>query len=127
MHKPQWWTDKHEGTWDRIKDAMKRDWEQTQNDFSSKKGEDLNQGAADTIKQAAGKEPIPPITQPNWEDLEDSYRFGAGARDQYATDYPSWNEKLEGKLSHEWSDLKTGKDWDSVKAHVKRAWHAVNS
>lgn len=127
MHKPQWWTDKHEGAWDRIKDAMKRDWEQTKHDFSKKKGEELNQGAGDTVKQAAGKEPIPPITQPNWDDDEDSYRFGAGARDQFHGEYPAWNDKLESKLSTEWTNLKTGKDWDSVKARVKHAWHAVKN
>ncbi len=129
MNKPQWWNDKHEGTWDRVKEAMKRDWEQTKNDFSSKKGEDLNQSAGDTVKQAAGKEPIPPANQPTskWDELEDSFRFGAGARDQFHNEYPQWNDKLEGKLSSEWSNLKSGKDWNDVKMHIKRAWHSVKN
>jgi len=44
---------------DKVKDALKRDWEQTKNDFSKKHGRDLDQDAGDTIKQAIGKEPIP--------------------------------------------------------------------
>ncbi len=45
MNKPQGWTDQHEGTWDRIKDAMKRDWEQIKNDLSKKSGKDLDQSS----------------------------------------------------------------------------------
>ena len=55
MKNPNWWNDKHEGTWDRIKSAMKRDWEQTKADVSSK-GRDLDQDVGDTVKQAMGKQ-----------------------------------------------------------------------
>ena len=129
MNKPTWWNDKHEGTWDRIKDAMKRDWEQTKNDLSKSKGKDLDQSAGDTVKQAAGKEPIPPANHPNakWEDAEQAYRFGAGAREQYKADHPAWNDKLETRLSTDWTDLKSGKDWNDVKAHVKSAWHSIKN
>ncbi|CAN5658844.1 hypothetical protein BH11MYX1_BH11MYX1_08940 [soil metagenome] len=129
MNKPQWWTDKHEGTWDRIKDAMKRDWEQTKNDLSKKSGKDLDQSAGDTVKQAAGKEPIPGPHHSNdkWDDVESGYRFGAGSHDQFQAEHPKWDDKLEHKLSGEWTNLKTGKDWDSVKAHVKSAWHSIKN
>jgi hypothetical protein len=133
MNNPSWWTDKHEGTWSRVKDALKRDWEQTKNDLSKKSGKDLDQSAGDTVKQAAGKEPIPgpststPTTNAKWDDVETGYRFGAGSRDQFATEHPKWDDKLEQKLSNEWTNLKTGKDWDSVKAHVKSAWHSVKN
>ncbi|MFT3693812.1 MAG: hypothetical protein QM831_11765 [Kofleriaceae bacterium] len=130
MHKPTWWNDQHEGTWDRVKDALKRDWEQTKNDLSSKKGADLDQNVGDTVKQAAGKEPIPPGTTPNakWDDdVESSYRLGVGAHERYGKEFPTWSDKLETKLSGDWNDLKTGKDWDSVKAHIKRAWHSVKN
>ena len=135
MNKPNWWTDKHEGTWDRVKDALKRDWEQTKNDVSKSSGKDLDQTAGDTLKQAAGKEPVPATgatsatsaTSVKWDDVESGYRFGAGSRGQFATEHPTWDDKLEHKLSGEWTNLKTGKDWESVKAHVKSAWHSVKN
>ncbi|MBP6835247.1 MAG: hypothetical protein KA978_30960, partial [Deltaproteobacteria bacterium] len=60
--RPQWWTDKHNSTWDRVKAALRRDWEQTKADFSSDDSADLNQEIGDTVKQSVGKEPIPPLS-----------------------------------------------------------------
>ena len=41
---PSWWNEeKHGSAWDRVKQAMKRDWEQTKNDVGSKKAADLDQ------------------------------------------------------------------------------------
>ncbi|MDB4930701.1 MAG: hypothetical protein JWM10_3185 [Myxococcaceae bacterium] len=60
--RPQWWTDKHTSTWDRVKEALRRDWEQTRADFSADDAVDLNQNAADTVKQAVGAQPLPPPT-----------------------------------------------------------------
>lgn len=58
---PTWWTEKNASAWDRVKGALQRDWEQTKRDFSSTSGQRLNQNVADTIKQSAGSEPIPPL------------------------------------------------------------------
>ena len=58
---PLWWNDQHTSAWDRVKEALRRDWEQTKADFSSQ-GRDLNQNLVDTVKQAAGSEPVPPPT-----------------------------------------------------------------
>lgn len=58
--RPQWWTDQHTSTWDRVKEALRRDWEQTKADLSSSDGRALNQNVADTVKQAAGAQPLPP-------------------------------------------------------------------
>ncbi len=44
----------------KVKDALKRDWEQTKSDIPGLHGEDLDQGVGDTVKQATGKEAIPP-------------------------------------------------------------------
>jgi hypothetical protein len=45
----------------KVRRAMGRDAEQTKNDLTrGRKGRDLNQGVGDTVKQAAGKKPIPP-------------------------------------------------------------------
>lgn len=63
---PAWWQPQHESGWDRVKAALHRDWEQTKADFSGeKRGADLNQHVGDTVRQALGKEPIPPENVPN--------------------------------------------------------------
>ena len=49
----------------KAKEALKRDWEQTKHDISKKHGEELDQDVGDTLKQAAGKEPVPPRGVPN--------------------------------------------------------------
>lgn len=133
MNKPSWWNDNHEGTWDRVKSALKRDWEQTKADVSSK-GHELNQDVGDTVKQAAGKQSIPPGNTPNppgakkderWEDVEPSYRYGVGARTQHGANDANWSDRVESKLSEEWAQLKSGQTWDEVKGSVRRAWDKV--
>lgn len=123
---PSWWNDQHESAWGRVKAALKRDWEQTKADVSSK-GRDLDQDVGDTLKQAAGKQAIPPPNQPNrdeqWEDVEPVYRYGVGARTQYGKDTADWDDRLESKLSEEWNDLKSGRTWDEAKGHVRRVWN----
>jgi hypothetical protein len=55
-------TDEQKG---KVGEALERDWEQTKHDFSKNKGEELDQDVGDTVKQAAGKDPIPPPGVPN--------------------------------------------------------------
>ena len=120
---PKWWKPEHNSTWDNIKSAMKRDWEQTKADLSSK-GTELNQDAGDTVKQAAGKQAIPSASQPNsdWEGAETKYRYGVGAREQYGTEHKDWNDGLESKLKEEWQDLKDGTTWEEAKNFVRRGY-----
>ena len=134
MNKPKWWNQEHDSAWDRVKDAMKRDWEQTKSDLTGgRKGRDLDQDVDDTVKQAAGKQSIPPTTMKNppdiddkdWKRVEDDYRYGVGARKQYGTSHREWDDRLEGKLKDEWTDLKSGRTWDEVKASVRRGWERV--
>jgi hypothetical protein len=58
---PSWWSYKNISAWERVRDAFKRDWSQTQADFAGSRGEDLNQTAADTLKQAVGPGGVPPL------------------------------------------------------------------
>jgi hypothetical protein len=54
-------TSRGERTKSRLGEALKRDVEQTKHDLSfGKAGTDLDQDVDETVKQAAGKEPIPP-------------------------------------------------------------------
>ena len=62
---PPWWNDEHASAWDRIKESVRRDWEQTMHDLSIHGGHELNQQIGDTLKQAAGKEAIPQDDRPN--------------------------------------------------------------
>jgi hypothetical protein len=57
--------DADQSTGDRVKEALERDLEQTKSDLPGLEGQDLDQDVSDTVKQAAGKEPIPPEGEPN--------------------------------------------------------------
>jgi hypothetical protein len=125
MANPKWWNDEYESTWSRVKTAMKRDWEQTKADVSSK-GHDMDQDVDDTVKQAAGKQAIPPMGMKNPDDDEDALRYGAGARKHYESAHREWDDRVESKMREEWTDLKTGRTWDEVKAAVRRGWDRVS-
>ncbi len=131
LSNPKWWSAEHQSTWERVKAAFRRDWEQTKSDVSDQ-GTDLNQNAADTVKQAVGAEPIPSATTQtrpettqlhgtDWDNVEPAYRYGYAARQQYQDDN-DWNDRLEGKLKEEWTDLKSGRTWDEMKAAVQNGW-----
>jgi hypothetical protein len=128
---PPWWNDQHANSWERVKEAMRRDWEQTKQDLHVKGGHELNQNVGDTVKQAAGKEAIPPADKANppkvigeWNDVELPYQYGFGARDKYGSQHTAWSRELEDTLRKEWDtgrDL-THKDWDDVKGYVRRGY-----
>ena len=50
---------------DDVKGALQRDLEQTKADMPGVDGKDLDQDVGDTVKQAMGKEPIPPADRPD--------------------------------------------------------------
>jgi len=50
---------------DQAGDALERDWEQTKSDLPGLEGKDLDQDVDDTVKQATGKESVPPDDKPN--------------------------------------------------------------
>ena len=128
---PSWWTTKHTSAWQRAKDAFARDWEQTKADFSASRGRELDQDLGDTVRQAIGREPIPPVAQPNDKlgaKIDDEYgaaepalRYGFGASNQF-TEHKSWDGKLETKLREDWNKLESGTDWDAVRNHVRSGW-----
>ena len=89
---PTWWTDEHTSRWHEVKNAFRRDWEQTKHDLGSSKAADLQQSAGDTIRQATGRQP-----QLGFDDLEPAFRFGYGARSHYGS--PGWDEDVEKRLS----------------------------
>jgi len=129
---PDWWTDAHSSNWERVKHAIRRDWEQTKGDLADN-GVDLNQGATDTIRQAIGTQPIPRDHLPNpgprhgresvWPAVQAAVRYGYGARLHYSEE--EWNEKLAERLRKEWETSRQPSTWDEVKEGVERGWHSV--
>lgn len=120
---PQWWTDEHETSWDRVKQAMQRDWDQTKHDFGGDEP-DTDQDVNNTVKQAAGKEAIPPRQVPTYEDVEPAYRLGYGARKQYGRKYPKWNDDVEAHLQKEWETIAPSgrQTWMQDRAAIRRGW-----
>jgi len=121
---PGWWQSDYDSGWDRIKEAFRRDWEQTKHDMHVGGEPDLNQNVDDTVKQMAGKQPIPPADQPNWDMYEPAYRFGYGARMHYGSSYSNWDDRLENQLRSDWSSAYGGtdEDWSRFRGHIRRGW-----
>ena len=128
---PKWWTEKHGMQWNSVKDALKRDWEQTKKDLHMG-GQELHQNAGDTVKQATGKEAIPPSnatgtrtgTDLAWDDAEAPLMYGVGARHQYGAQHASWNDNLESTLKRDWESAEGGakRKWDDVKNVVRHGY-----
>lgn len=118
---PKWWNKDHQSSWDRVKAAFKRDWDQTKHDLGGHQP-DTDQNVDDTVKQAAGKEPIPPRGQPTYEEAQDAYRFGYGARAQYSQEYPEWNDRLETRLKQDWGETFTDREWNLHRNSIRRGW-----
>lgn len=114
---PKWWTEKHGMQWANMKEALKRDWEQTKKDLHLG-GRELHQEVNDTVRQAAGKEPIPSRNELTWDDAEQPLMYGVGAREQYGSQHMAWNDKLETTLKN---------DWESAEGTAKRKWDDVKN
>ena len=124
--RPSWWNENHSSGWERTKEALRRDWEQTKADVTEG-GTELNQDVGDTVKQAAGKQAIPPANRPNppdrWDDVEPAVRYGYGARQHFAKD--EWNDELEKRLQKDWDSTGSASSWERVKSAVRRGWDSV--
>ncbi len=128
--KPTWWNEANMTAWDRVKEAMRRDWEQTKHDLAVG-GHQLNQGVTDTVKQAMGDQKIPDPSKANppkvigtWDDLEAPMRYGHAARAQFGTEHPRWTPQLEAKLRSEWeaSVDYPGTSWEDARDYVRKGY-----
>ena len=112
---PKWWTGENDSAWNRVKLAVKRDWDQTKHDLGGSEP-DTRQKIVNTVKQAAGQEAIPPRHEPTYEEYESAYRFGFGARSKYGKEHTDWDDELETTLK---------KDWEEVDPARKQTWMQV--
>jgi hypothetical protein len=128
---PPWWNEGHAAAWERVKESLRRDWEQTKHDLHLKGGHELNQDVGDTVKQAAGKEaipagdrPVPPRVIGTWDEAEIPVGYGYGARARYGAQHASWSRDLEDTLKRDWESARqaTGKEWNDVRSEVRRGY-----
>ncbi|HEX3797585.1 MAG TPA: hypothetical protein VH413_02695 [Verrucomicrobiae bacterium] len=118
---PSWWTKDNDSSWDRVKAAFERDWDQTKHDMGGKQP-NTNQQVKDTVKQASGKEAIPPRGTPVYEEVEPAYRFGYGARAHYGKKYSKWNSDLEKELKRDWSNTYKDRSWETDAEYIQSGW-----
>ncbi len=120
---PTWWDTEDDSAWERVKDAFRRDWGQTKHDIGGDEP-DTRQNVGDTVRQAVGKEAVPPRRQPAFEDLEPAYRFGHGARLHFGEEYPEWDDELEARLRAEWSSLEPSRRslWELDRDAIQQGW-----
>ena len=127
---PSWWkNDVHGSAWERVKDAMQRDWSQTKHELGVG-GHELNQTATDTAKQVTGAEPIPDLNHANppkvigeWNEAEIPYGYGHAARRQFGSQHPNWTPELEAELRREWTGPAHGPiDWNAARPLVRRGY-----
>jgi hypothetical protein len=125
---PAWWTSEIDATWQRVKAAAQRDWEQTKHHFGSS-NPDTGQGAVDTIKQAAGGVPMPApgASARVFDDVEPAYRLGYSARHRFGKEFSEWNDALEARLQAEWENESPApaNNWASQRNDVRRGWDYV--
>lgn len=120
---PNWWDETYESSWERVKAAFKRDWDQTQHDLGIPRP-DTHQTLPNTLAQAIGGEPIPPRGVPAYEDAEAGYRFGYGARRYYGKSPQEWDEQMEEKLRKDWQELTAHpeRSWERYREVIRRGW-----
>jgi hypothetical protein len=104
-----YWKTNYESGWDRFKAAMAADWEQTKHDFGSDTARDLDQDVDDTVKQMAGKQPIPEIER------EEAYRYGYSAA--LSHENRAWDDTIDTELRTNYAG-----DYDRDAPYIRRAY-----
>jgi hypothetical protein len=120
---PSWWTQENDSSWDHVKAAVKRDWDQTKHDFGGDQP-DTNQKIGNTVRQAEGKETIPPRGEIAYDEIEPASRFGYGAQSRYRKEHPVWDDQLEAQLKSEWEQVAPTRKqtWMQDRAAIRYGW-----
>jgi hypothetical protein len=133
---PSWWSESPASAWERLKEAVRRDWQQTKHDLHVTGGHELNQRISDTLKQAAGTERIPARRRPNpprvlgeLGDIEEPRFFGDAAFGHYGALYPTWSAELEATLERDWerTEAAATRPWSMVRARVREGYERPRS
>jgi hypothetical protein len=133
---PTWFKPEHAVHWDNVKEAVRRDWQQTKHDFHVG-GHEMNQKGGDTLRQAAGTEAIPDNDRENppkvigeltgeWELVSLPVEYGYAARRQFGATHVEWNDVLAKNLQLEWEagprPSNTAGLWPDVQPHVRHGY-----
>lgn len=97
--------DKYGNAWARVKDAMKEDWEEPNEEVT---------GQAQCAQ--------PGTQRASWPEVEVACRYGYVAHQHYCFTSNGWDDTLETKLSAEWDATKTGKPFKEMRPFVRRGW-----
>ena len=113
----------NESSWEKVKAAIKRDWDQTKHDMGGDEP-DTDQKVGNTVRQASGKEAIPPRGALAYDDVEPAIRFGHGAREIYGEEYLYWDDELEARLQSDWEKIEPARKetWMQDRAAIRYAW-----
>lgn len=121
---PDWWSQSFSSPWERARIALRRDLDQTWADLGLGEGQDLNQSAVDTVRQAIGAQLIPPDHVPNMAVLTDAWADEA-IRAREATPHveppahAQWSQALEADAPAVWSAVREDDDvWERALHHI---------
>ena len=127
MHnKPNWYNNDHDSAWDNVRNAFRRDWEQTKHDFGSKNARDLDQDAGDTVRQATTGGTGSSASERSFEDHEPAFRFGHAARRHYGTQHAKWNDDLDRNLRNDYGST-YDRDRDSIRRAYEYDWSSTSA
>lgn len=108
-----WWAPEHTSSWDRVKAAFRRDWEQTKAHVGAAPPPPGGQEAGDTLAQITGKQEVT-ATDP-FEADEPAFRYGYGAAHHYRDRH--WDHHMEDELRHNYGGM-----WDEDRDRVRSGW-----
>ena len=108
-----WWAPEHTSSWDRVKTAFRRDWEQTKARVGAAPPPPGGQGVGDTLAQITGKQEF---VVGNFESDEPAFRYGYGAAHHYRD--RDWGPGMEQELRSNYGGL-----WDDdARDRVRSGW-----
>lgn len=107
-----WWAPEHTSSWDRVKAAFRRDWEQTKARVGAAPPPPGGQEVGDTLAQIAGKQDT---TLDTFEADEPAFRYGYGAAHHYRDRH--WGPEMEDELRHNYGGM-----WDEDRDRVRAGW-----
>jgi hypothetical protein len=109
LERPSWWTDELSGDWEQVREAARRDWEQTQEEAIPR---------------------TPPAPEPvlgDWAEVEPPIAFGYAASRVFGTTHPHWDPEIEARLRRDWDSTHEPADqnWGDAKAWIRQGYEEI--
>lgn len=87
-------------------------------------GTNLHQSLVDTVKQARGRQPIPPLNEANPARYESAAKYGFDARNRFGGNLATWSDDVEAQLERDWNASGDGRRFVDVRVELKLGWHS---